>query len=61
MVKSFDVIIVGAGPAGIFAAMEICRSTPMKILLLEKGKTVQKRSCPIGDTAPPVSTASPAL
>lgn len=59
MVKSFDVIIVGAGPAGIFAAMEICRSTPMKILLLEKGKTVQKRSCPIGDTAPACINCQP--
>lgn len=48
----FDVIVVGAGPAGIFAAMEICRSTDMKVLLLEKGKTVQKRRCPIGEDTP---------
>lgn len=50
--KSFDVIIVGAGPAGIFAAMEICRSSNLKILLIEKGKLVQKRSCPIGEETP---------
>ena len=59
VVKTFDVIIVGAGPAGIFAAMEICRSTPMKILLLEKGKAVQKRSCPIGDTTPACINCQP--
>ncbi|HOQ10725.1 MAG TPA: NAD(P)/FAD-dependent oxidoreductase [Syntrophomonadaceae bacterium] len=52
MTNIYDVIIVGAGPAGIFAAMEICRNANIKVLLLEKGKAVEKRSCPIGnDTA----------
>lgn len=51
MAKTFDVIIVGAGPAGIFAAMELSRNSDLKILLIEKGKTVQKRNCPIGKEA----------
>jgi len=53
------VIIIGAGPAGIFAAMEICRRSNMKILLLEKGKTVQKRSCPIGEDTPACINCQP--
>lgn len=59
MAKTYDVIIIGAGPAGIFAAMEICRRSNMKILLLEKGKTVQKRSCPIGEDTPACINCQP--
>ena len=44
----YDLIIVGAGPAGIFTALELLRksSTAHKILLVEKGKPVEKRHCP---------------
>lgn len=43
----YDVIIVGAGPAGIFTAMEmIKRGSKKKILMIEKGKPIEKRSCP---------------
>ena len=44
----YDLIIVGAGPAGIFTALELLRkgSTSHKILLVEKGKPVEKRHCP---------------
>lgn len=59
MDNTFDVIIVGAGPAGIFAAMEICRSTDLKVLLLEKGKAVQKRCCPIGEDTPACINCKP--
>lgn len=41
----YDVIIVGGGPAGIFAALEL--SQKAKVLLLEKGRDLQKRSCPM--------------
>lgn len=50
-ITDYDVIIVGAGPAGIFAALELCQYSDIKILLLEKGKTVDKRYCPIGREA----------
>jgi uncharacterized FAD-dependent dehydrogenase len=44
---SWDVIIVGAGPAGIFAAIELCRKTPnLSVLLLDKGNYLDKRRCP---------------
>jgi uncharacterized FAD-dependent dehydrogenase len=43
----YDLIIVGAGPAGIFTALELLRNgSGKKILLIEKGKPVEKRHCP---------------
>lgn len=43
----YDVIIVGAGPAGIFTALEmIKKGSEKKILIIEKGKPVEKRHCP---------------
>jgi uncharacterized FAD-dependent dehydrogenase len=45
--QSFDVIIVGAGPAGIFCAMELVKNGADHILVLEKGKDVTERKCPI--------------
>lgn len=45
MSEHYDVIIVGAGPAGIFAALELHRLGSLKVLLLEKGTLVQKRKC----------------
>lgn len=45
--KKFDVIIVGAGPSGIFCAYELIEKDPKKkILLLEKGNEIAKRVCP---------------
>lgn len=45
----YDVIIVGAGPAGIFAAYEIIEKTNKKVLLVDKGLDIYKRKCPILD------------
>lgn len=43
----YDIIIVGAGPAGIFTAFELIKSKPeLKILMLEKGNGIYKRKCP---------------
>ncbi len=44
MAKKYDVIIVGGGPAGIFAALELSKSPDLNILLIEKGKDIDKRS-----------------
>lgn len=43
----YDVIIVGAGPAGIFTALELVKNNCKKnILLLDMGKSIDKRHCP---------------
>ena len=42
----FDVIIVGAGPAGIFSALELTKNTQLSIILLDKGPHLDKRRCP---------------
>ncbi|PKM59287.1 MAG: FAD-dependent oxidoreductase [Firmicutes bacterium HGW-Firmicutes-4] len=43
----YDVIIIGAGPGGIFAAMELAKKNKeIKILMLEKGNSIEKRICP---------------
>ncbi|MDR1444179.1 MAG: FAD-dependent oxidoreductase [Treponema sp.] len=42
-----DVLIVGAGPAGIFTALEILRLKKKKnIVIVEKGRPIEKRACP---------------
>lgn len=42
MAKSYDVIIIGAGPAGIFTALELA-DTGLSILILEKGLDIRQR------------------
>ena len=43
----YDVIIIGAGPSGIFCAYELIQKRPdLKILMLEKGRPIEKRVCP---------------
>ncbi|PKQ65668.1 FAD-dependent oxidoreductase [Labilibaculum filiforme] len=45
--KKYDVIIVGAGPAGIFCAYELVKNrADLNILILEKGRGMDKRKCP---------------
>ncbi len=51
MKTNYDLIIVGAGPAGIFTAIEMLRrGSKQSVLIIEKGKAIEKRSCPKGKT-----------
>ena len=44
----FDVLIVGAGPGGIFTAYELLEQRPdLKIAVFEMGNELEKRRCPI--------------
>ncbi len=56
MKSKYDVIIVGGGPAGIFAALELSQAPALSVLLLEKGKDIDSRNCPFigeGISCPP--------
>lgn len=46
--KKYDVIIVGAGPGGIFAAYELVKANNgLKIAVFEQGNELKRRKCPI--------------
>ncbi|MBH1940179.1 NAD(P)/FAD-dependent oxidoreductase [Mobilitalea sibirica] len=45
--QKYDVIIIGAGPSGIFCAYELIKENKnLKILMVEKGRPIEKRTCP---------------
>lgn len=43
--KKYDIIIVGAGPAGIFAALELTGKSKANVLIIDKGSPLEKRHC----------------
>lgn len=48
MNNRYDVIVVGAGPAGIFTCYELTLKLPgARVLLVDKGHDIYKRNCPI--------------
>ncbi|MEY8324612.1 FAD-dependent protein [Lachnospiraceae bacterium 54-11] len=47
MENKFDVIIIGAGPGGIFCAYELMdKKKDLRVLVVEKGRSIEKRQCP---------------
>ena len=45
---NYDIIIIGAGPGGIFSAYELVQKDPsLRIAVFEAGNTLEKRKCPI--------------
>jgi hypothetical protein len=42
----YDVIIVGAGPAGIFSALELTDKNKLNVLVLDRGPEIDQRKCP---------------
>lgn len=53
MPTSYDVIIIGSGPAGIFAALELVKNPDLKILMIEKGSDIRQRTCPMIESSVP--------
>ncbi|MDR3279699.1 MAG: FAD-dependent oxidoreductase [Synergistaceae bacterium] len=50
MTEKYDAIIVGGGPAGLFAALELAGKNE-KVLLLDKGRDIANRTCPLKNGA----------
>jgi len=56
----YDVVIVGAGPAGLFAAYELIVNEPkLKILLLDQGRFAENRMCPMNKKNIPCVNCKP--
>lgn len=43
---NWDVVIIGAGPAGLFAACEFANESSLKVAVIDKGKDINERICP---------------
>ena len=43
---TYDVVIIGAGPAGLFAAYELVNNSNLTVLVIDKGKDILNRQCP---------------
>src|SRR5574344_1184223 len=51
IMKRYDLIVVGCGPSAVFLAYELIKEKAnLKVLLIDKGKKVEERFCPINKT-----------
>ncbi len=58
MGRQYDVVIIGAGPAGIFAALELSRYS-LSVALFEQGPPLEQRRCPVLDPPRPCIRCNP--
>ena len=56
----YDILIVGAGPAGLFSAYElITKKSDLKIAILDRGQDVKNRICPMNKFGVPCKNCNP--
>ena len=56
----YDVVIVGAGPAGLFSAYElITKNSKLKVAILDRGQDVKNRICPMNKFGVPCKNCNP--
>ena len=56
----YDVVIIGAGPAGLFTAYElITKNKKLKVAIIEKGSNVEDRICPMNKLGVPCKNCNP--
>ena len=56
----YDVVIIGAGPAGLFTAYElITKNKKLKVAIIEKGSNVEDRICPMNKFGVPCKNCNP--
>ncbi|MBN2251933.1 MAG: NAD(P)/FAD-dependent oxidoreductase [Candidatus Altiarchaeota archaeon] len=46
----YDVVIIGSGPAGMFAAYELLRDKTLSVLIIDEGRDIKDRRCPMKET-----------
>ena len=56
----YDVVIIGAGPAGLFTAYElITKNKDLKVIMIDKGSKVKNRVCPMNKNGVPCQNCNP--
>ncbi len=56
----YDVVIIGAGPAGLFTAYELIeKNSKLKIAILDRGSNVDSRVCPMNKLGVPCKNCNP--
>ena len=57
---NYDVVIIGAGPAGLFAAYELIeKNKKLKVCVLDRGNSVKTRVCPMAKKGVPCQNCNP--